>query len=113
MNDWDHNVSGTACGTHPGDRAGPNGTWIHVQVPICGVVGNPVPAFPGTESLSGVGRGVHLRSGIYVPVGTRGPHNAGGGIHWFKAEDDTMRRLTFRGFLFTVNIVPTAPQLAR
>ena len=90
--EWEQNVSGTSCGTTI------NATGK--QAPVCGVVGNPVPAFPGTESLSGVGRGLHLRSGIYVPVGTRGPRNAGGGVHWFRAEDDTMNRLVYKGFLW-------------
>ena len=102
LNTWEHNL--THCGTFPGDRPGPNGTYIPIRVPICGVVANPTVPFPGTESLSDTGRALKLKSGWYLPVGVRGPKNAGGGVHWFKAKDETMTSLTEASFLFTVNV---------
>ena len=46
-----------------------------------------------------------------LPVGARGPQNAGGGIHWFKAGDETMTSLTETGFLFTVNVAPNGTSI--
>jgi sucrose-6-phosphate hydrolase SacC (GH32 family) len=43
---------------------------------------------------------------LYLPVGARGPKNAGGGIHWFKASDEAMTHVEEMGFLFTVNVAP-------
>jgi sucrose-6-phosphate hydrolase SacC (GH32 family) len=73
--------------------------WVHF-----GVIGAPAQPYPATMSLSDTGRALQLRSGLYVPVGVRGPGNVGGGIHWFKADDDSLTHIVEVGFLFTTNV---------
>ena len=75
-----------------------------------GVVGAP-ENLSSAMSFSDTGRALKLKSGYYVPVGVRGPSNAGGGIHWFKAEDDTLQKLTEKSFLFTVNVAPNGSSI--
>ena len=72
--------------------------WVHH-----GVIGSPTSPYPGTMSLSDTGRALQRPSGWYVPVGVRGPGNVGGGVHWFRAEDDSMAHIVEKGFLFTTN----------
>lgn len=119
---WEH-ANGSTCGSIPGDSqcvaaAGhvcpsapchPQNTstpFVPCRTTVCGVIGNPTVPFPGTESLSDTGRALRLKSGWYLPVGARGPKNAGGGIHWFKVSDEAMTHIEETGFLFTVNIAP-------
>ena len=123
LNEWEH-ANGSTCGTIPGDSqcwhgpaygpgsqcpAGPcrpanqSQPYEPCRTWVCGVVGNPAVPFPGTESLSDTGRALQLRSGLYLPVGARGPKNAGGGIHWFKANEN-MTHIEEASFLFTVNM---------
>ena len=130
LNVWQHNL--TTCGSFPGDSQcfhgpafGPGSTcpagpcrpanastpFQPCRTAVCGVVGNPRVPFPGTESFSDTGRALQLQSGLYLPVGARGPQNAGGGIHWFKASDETMTSLTETGFLFTVNVAPNGTSI--
>jgi sucrose-6-phosphate hydrolase SacC (GH32 family) len=121
---WVH-ANGSTCGSVPGDSqcwhgpaygpgsqcpsapcrpANQSAPFEPCRTPVCGVIGNPAVPFPGTESLSDTGRALKLKSGLYLPVGARGPKNAGGGIHWFKAKDDTMTHIEEVSFLFSVNI---------
>ena len=75
------------------------------------MIGNPVVPFPGTESLSDTGRALKLKSGLYLPVGARGPRNKGGGVHWFKASDNEMTHIDEASFLFTVNVAPNGTSI--
>ena len=51
-------------------------------------------------ALSDVGRALQLKSGWYVPVGVSDPASGGGGIHWFRADDDRMTHLVEKSYLF-------------
>ena len=92
LNAWVHPNCG--CGTMPGDSqcvAAAGATcpstpcrplnastpFVPCESAVCGVIGNPTVPFPGTESLSDTGRALRLDSGLYLPVGARGPKNAG------------------------------------
>ena len=128
---WEH-ANGSTCGSIPGDSQcfhgpafGPGSTCPagpcrpanastpceHCRTPVCGVIGNPVVPFPGTESLSDTGRALKLKSGLYLPVGARGPRNKGGGVHWFKASDNEMTHIDEASFLFTVNVAPNGTSI--
>ena len=92
LNAWVH--PNCSCGTMPGDSqcvAAAGATcpstpcrplnastpFVPCESAVCGVIGNPTVPFPGTESLSDTGRALRLDSGLYLPVGARGPKNAG------------------------------------
>ena len=77
-------------------------TWLHH-----GVIGVPPSAAGG---LRDPGRALKLKSGWYVPAGVGAPADACpgpksssgcGGIHWFKADNDSMVHLNHTGFLYT------------
>jgi sucrose-6-phosphate hydrolase SacC (GH32 family) len=71
-----------------------------------GVIGVP-KNLSQAMSLSDTGRALKLDSGWYMPVGTRGYANRGGGVHWFRADDDSFAHITEKSFLFTTD--PTGP----
>ena len=84
---WDY-ANGSSCGTMPGNSqcigpsAGPgvvcptapchpantSTPFLPCRTPVCGIIGNPMVPFPGTESLSDTGRALKLKSGLYLPV---------------------------------------------
>ena len=77
-------------------------TWVHH-----GVIGVPPSAAGG---LRDPGRALQLKSGWYVPAGVGAPASACpgpkssagcGGIHWFRADNDSMTHLNHTGFLYT------------
>lgn len=68
-----------------------------------GVVASPRAPYPATMSLSDTGRALQRPSGWYVPVGVRGPGNVGGGVHWFRADNESLTHLVEASFLFTTN----------
>merc|ERR1719174_2661884 len=71
-----------------------------------GVIGVP-KNLSQASSLSDTGRAMKLGSGWYMPVGTRGYANRGGGVHWFRADDESFRHIVEKSFLFTTD--PSGP----
>lgn len=117
------NQEGCGHGNQPGDNVSVPGICMAVTTDLAletfthrGIVGVP-PRGTSIQDFRDPGRGLHLKTGWYVPAGVDVPAIANvsgcsssdslssgvkcGGINWFRATNDSMALLEHTGFLLT------------